>query len=863
MRSMRILLFILALLLPFPLFAQDAGAVDLGLSNGCLNGGGLTGSRQIAIRVNNRTRTAWITAPAVPASAPRPLLVGLPGANSNGQLFSMSPLNVASGFAVQPFQILLDGGRTPYARTGWYWDTSTAAAEDMNFIQAAIYYMIDNYCVDPRNVHLYGYSAGGFLVNAFASLYPDMITSASIISGGGVVQAARDSLPILIVHGSADAIVPVSEAQAVRDKFAEVNSCDVSGPVNTAPAPCVTYACTTGLVYCVYSGGTHWPSPTVVTAVSTFVASHNAEAGVPPDATLDAGTDSGFADAAPADTGVPPDSGIPPDTGIFPDAQPVDTGIPPDSGILPDSGVLVADNSCARWPQGATGEAYFVYAQQPLLNDTAFATIAYRLVPETSLPTTEGVIIERDTASSLQQNIRLTVIANGAIRVGIASSLTTLAVFESFTGVLVAGASTRVVIVYDGTQATNATRLRVFAGVGTAALVQLNAASFTGTVPARMTAPTTAPASSPPWTIGRRFGGGLPLRNVALCEIAIWSGVRASAAQRNEIAPAGFVGFPNLRNTSMGDPIALWTFSGNTNDSIGSLGASGQFAGTVTFGDYSPASTLQVQQPVYPGAGEAIVAGTVQTSFTVMANGVPTLRSALLVPPASNATPRPCVWNFHGCSYSGATVRSESVGSGIWDIEPNAGTGSCFVYPDGLQGPKNDGFECPTVAQTGWDVTQNRSTNRDVPAIDKTMTMVRSLWNVEPAQFFMAGRSMGCGFVSQMACLYAGTFRAFAGSSCARDPVPNCVSPYSIIYTHNAGDPTTPVAIGDQCRDDAVLTNMCGSPVADAVYPVCTNYSCAGGGVTYCREPGGGHPPAVDAGEQTLRFWRSLPGSGI
>ncbi|WP_348825173.1 prolyl oligopeptidase family serine peptidase [Flavobacterium aestuarii] len=76
-------------------------------------------------------------------------------------------------------------------------------------------YVQNNYNTDLTKVYVCGMSLGGYGTFDFAGKYPDKITAAVAICGGGNVKDACNlaKIPMWVIHGNRDYIVPLSESK--------------------------------------------------------------------------------------------------------------------------------------------------------------------------------------------------------------------------------------------------------------------------------------------------------------------------------------------------------------------------------------------------------------------------------------------------------------------------------------------------------------------------------------------------------------------------------------------------------------------------------------------------------------------------
>jgi poly(3-hydroxybutyrate) depolymerase len=231
-------------------------------SAGC--GGDPTGLAQ-SLQVGNQTRTFDLYLPADydPARA-YPLVVGLHGGGGTGAGFQgFSGLDEAVGS--DAIIVYPDGlPEFPGGDTVWMLDP---AAEGFVFFDDLLELLATNLCIDESRVFATGWSMGGYMANSLGCYRSDVFTAIAPVSGGPAgpkppappYPDCTAELPAMIIHGAQDFVIPLSEAETMRDIFAENNGC---GPTSSAvdPSPCVAYDdCTSPLHWCEFSGGHEWP----------------------------------------------------------------------------------------------------------------------------------------------------------------------------------------------------------------------------------------------------------------------------------------------------------------------------------------------------------------------------------------------------------------------------------------------------------------------------------------------------------------------------------------------------------------------------------------------------------------------------
>ncbi len=77
----------------------------------------------------------------------------------------------------------------------------------------------NNYRVDSNRIYVIGMSLGGYGTIDFAGTYPDKIAAAMALCGGGTIKdmCGLATMPLWILHGTADRAVGVSASQKVVD----------------------------------------------------------------------------------------------------------------------------------------------------------------------------------------------------------------------------------------------------------------------------------------------------------------------------------------------------------------------------------------------------------------------------------------------------------------------------------------------------------------------------------------------------------------------------------------------------------------------------------------------------------------------
>jgi len=97
-------------------------------------------------------------------------------------------------------------------------------------VDEIVSYMIKTYNIDEDRIYVTGMSLGSYGTMKYVGEYPDRIAAAVSICGGGDVQDACNlaQVPIKVIHGDKDFIVPLSESQKIVNA---IKKCNKQAPV--------------------------------------------------------------------------------------------------------------------------------------------------------------------------------------------------------------------------------------------------------------------------------------------------------------------------------------------------------------------------------------------------------------------------------------------------------------------------------------------------------------------------------------------------------------------------------------------------------------------------------------------------------
>lgn len=173
-------------------------------------------------------------APTRPAPGPPPLLLLLHGIGSNERdLFGLAPA-LDGRFCVVSARAPLPLGpdafawfRLDFTPTGPVADAAEAERSQETLVRF-IGEAVAAYGLDPRRVYLLGFSQGAIMSLAVALTRPDLLAGVVAMSGRLPTLAADVAadpgalagLPLLLVHGVADQVLPLHHGREARDHLA-------------------------------------------------------------------------------------------------------------------------------------------------------------------------------------------------------------------------------------------------------------------------------------------------------------------------------------------------------------------------------------------------------------------------------------------------------------------------------------------------------------------------------------------------------------------------------------------------------------------------------------------------------------------
>ena len=164
---------------------------------------------QLDIVKNKTTYPFWIHVPIVENEVKQPLLLFLHGKSLSG-----TDLKKVKRYGV--LRAMEKGRKIPAIVVG---PQLASGGWNPDKVLELIEYIKQNYPIDTQRIYVCGMSLGAYGTLHFAGKYPEKLTAAVAICGGGNEKdgCRLATVPLWIQHGDADYIVPLKESQKMYD----------------------------------------------------------------------------------------------------------------------------------------------------------------------------------------------------------------------------------------------------------------------------------------------------------------------------------------------------------------------------------------------------------------------------------------------------------------------------------------------------------------------------------------------------------------------------------------------------------------------------------------------------------------------
>jgi len=240
------------------------------------------GEHQEQLMIDNNVRNYELVIPdSYPVSRSLPLLIALHGENDTAASF-IKATRLLDYSNKQSFILA-----APNSQSNWQDTTS-----DLNFISQLIDHLESNYKVNPAQISIVGFSAGGIMGYEVGCQLTSKISSLAVVAANFKVSdyancQPNSSLPISIINGSNDLVMPYNGGEINSMKlYGNITKTDESvnlwfnnnncsgdpnetmmaeDPTNNSHIEREDYSgCTPVISYQVINGGHSWPGAHVV-----------------------------------------------------------------------------------------------------------------------------------------------------------------------------------------------------------------------------------------------------------------------------------------------------------------------------------------------------------------------------------------------------------------------------------------------------------------------------------------------------------------------------------------------------------------------------------------------------------------------
>jgi polyhydroxybutyrate depolymerase len=215
-----------------------------------------------------------VDAPASAPGDPRPLVLVFHGFGSDAGAMRAGLRLHEHGDLDRAVVVYPEGheGVRLLGTTGRGWDLTPSEDRDGPFVAALLDRLEAERCVDRRRVYATGFSNGGFFANLLACRLARRLAAAAPVGGADALDGCTPArpVPILLLHGRADDVVPPASARRAREWWAARNGCGAP----TRSGDCTRHAgCDADVVHCEGPQAHTWPRDGIA-AVWRFFAAH-------------------------------------------------------------------------------------------------------------------------------------------------------------------------------------------------------------------------------------------------------------------------------------------------------------------------------------------------------------------------------------------------------------------------------------------------------------------------------------------------------------------------------------------------------------------------------------------------------------
>ena len=167
--------------------------------------------------------------------------------NANDQMWygDFRAISDTAGFIIVHPMGTIDNTGATHWNVGWGGST----VDDIDFTEALMDDLIATYNIDNNRIYSTGMSNGGFMSYQLACELSDRIAAIASVTGSMSTNLINNcspnhQMPVMEIHGTADAVVPYSALPSIMDFWANFNNCNSAPIVTNVPDINIMDGCT-------------------------------------------------------------------------------------------------------------------------------------------------------------------------------------------------------------------------------------------------------------------------------------------------------------------------------------------------------------------------------------------------------------------------------------------------------------------------------------------------------------------------------------------------------------------------------------------------------------------------------------------
>lgn len=231
----------------------------------CCMVGTLATPQTLQVHVDGVTRTALVYPGQHATNAVAPVIVAFHGYNGSARQFAAiaqlqnywpeATVVYPQGINIRLPQLREDG-------RGWQYQPGLYGDRDIRMVEVMLTELSRTMGVDRSRIFVTGMSNGAMFADVLFATRPHLFAGFASVAGtaGAFLHNATVPRPMLIIHGSADPLIPMRLAAATRDTIRRINGCGTQEVVWT-PGYVSYQPCTSNmpLIWHAHPGGHIWP----------------------------------------------------------------------------------------------------------------------------------------------------------------------------------------------------------------------------------------------------------------------------------------------------------------------------------------------------------------------------------------------------------------------------------------------------------------------------------------------------------------------------------------------------------------------------------------------------------------------------